>query len=269
MSDGNMEQQTSAERASVRARQLAILERLSREGKVTVIELADWLGTSRETVRRDLTALAEHGLLRKVHGGAVPLQSAQEDPFHSRLELNREAKRRIGERAAELFSRGDSLLVDSGSTTILFAEALSRKSGLTIITNSQHVAHAASKGPGENNVFLLGGHYYPEGAETLGPITNDQIQALSADHAVLTVGAVDNLGRFMDFMAEAAYTARAMIARTRQVTVLIDSSKIEKAALFQVCAAEQVSRVVTDAPLPAAVMTSFASAGVEVIVAEK
>src|SRR5690606_18842770 len=161
----------------------------------------------------------------------------------------------------------DSLLVDSGSTTILFAEALAEKSGVTVITNSQYVAHAASRGPGENSVFLLGRQYHHEGAETLGPITNDQIQMLSTDHTVLTVGAIDGAGRFMDFVADAAYTARAMMSRARQVTVLVDSSKLEKTALIQVCAAHQVSRVVTDATPPPAVLTSLQAAGVEVIIA--
>jgi len=262
-----MERQDQSERIALKARHSVILERIAREGSATVIALSDTLGASRETVRRDLTTLAERGLLRKVHGGAVKLQAALEDPFGARLETNLDAKRRIGIRAAELFGAGDSLLIDSGSTTIVFAEALANKSGVTVVTNSQYVAHAASKGPGENRVFLLGGQYHHEGAETLGPMTNDQIQMLSTDHAVLTVGAVDAAGRFMDFISDAAYTARAMMARARQVTVLVDSSKLEQTALFQVCMAHEVSRVVTDALPPPALMTNLRTAGVEVIVA--
>lgn len=263
-----MEQHDAGQRKALKARHSMIMERIAHEGRATVIDLADALGASRETVRRDLTSLAERGLLRKVHGGAVRLQAALEDPFRARLDSNRDSKRRIGERAAELFTSGDSLLIDSGSTTILFAEALASKTGITVVTNSQLVAQAASKGPGKNSVFLLGGQYHHEGAETLGPMTNDQIQMLSTDHVVLTVGAVDAGGRFMDFIADAAYTARAMMARARQVTVLVDSSKLEKAALFQVCTASQVSRVVTDAPPPPALMNSFRAAGVDVIIAD-
>lgn len=98
-------------------------------------------------------------------------------------------------------------------------------------------------------------------------MTNDQIQMLSTDHAVLTVGAVDATGRFMDFIADAAYTARAMMSHARQVTVLVNSSKLEQTALFQVCTANQVSRIVTDAAPPPGLMTSFRAAGVEVIIA--
>jgi len=263
-----MERKEARERNAVKARQSAILKRVYRDGRAMVVDLAEWLDASRETVRRDLTSLAEQGLLRKIHGGAVRLQSAQEDTFGSRLELNRDAKYRIGKRAAELFGEGDSLLIDSGSTTILFAEALAEKRGITIFTNSQHVAHAASKPPGGNSVFLLGGQYHHEGGETLGSITNDQIQMLSTDHAVLTVGAVDSGGRFMDFVADAAYTARAMMSRARQVTVLVDSSKLDKTALVLVCESHQVSRLVTDALPPSAVLTSLQAAGVEVIVAD-
>ena len=80
----------------------------------------------------------------------------------------------------------------------------------------------------------------------LGPLVVEQIQRLHADHAVLTIGAVDPAGNFMDFNAEEAFVARAMIASARRTTVLADSSKLDRHALFQVCEATQVHRLVTD-----------------------
>lgn len=264
-----MKRASGGERKIVRERQNAIIELLHKAGSVVVVDLAEQLSASRETIRRDLTLLAEQGLLRKVHGGAVQLQSATEDPFQKRMAQNIDAKRRIGRKAAALFNAGDSLMIDAGSTTVCFAEALALSPGKTIITNSQLVAQAASGSDRGNRVFLLGGEYDAEGGECLGVLTNDQIRLFQVDHAVLTVGAVGSTGEFMDFIADAAFTARSMIARARSVTILVDSSKFERFALFQLCSPSEISRVVTDAPPPAPTLRAFEQAGVEVILAEK
>jgi DeoR family glycerol-3-phosphate regulon repressor len=107
-----------------------------------------------------------------------------------------------------------------------------------------------------------------DGHELLGPLVVEQIQRLRADHAVLTIGAIDPAGRFMDFNAEEAYVARAMIASARRVTILADSSKIGRYALFEVCDAPQIHRLVTDRAPDAALTTLLTAAGVEIIVAD-
>ena len=99
------------------------------------------------------------------------------------------------------------------------------------------------------------------------PLVVEQIHALHADHVVLTIGAMDSSGKCMDFNADEAYVARAMIASARQVTILADSSKLERHALFQVCDAAEIDRLVTDGPLPSGLADALKSAGVEVILA--
>ena len=139
--------------------------------------------------------------------------------------------------AARQFREGDSLLVDAGSTTALFAAELGRVGSFTVITNSLLVARELRDAPRKSEVYLLGGRYFGEGDEVLGPLVVEQIQRLQADHAVLTVGAVDEAGRCLDFNAEEAYIARAMIASAHKTTILADSSKLGRHALFQVCEA--------------------------------
>jgi DeoR/GlpR family transcriptional regulator of sugar metabolism len=250
-----------------RSRQERIAEIVSEHGRATVEMLAETLGASRETVRRDLTQLSEQGVIRKVHGGAVKHKVGREDPFGDRMEKSREAKLRIGQAAAALFDEGDSLFIDTGSTTVYFAKALSERSGLTIITNSQKVADVISAGSGTNEVYLLGGRYARENEQVVGPITIEQIKRFNADHAVLTVGAVDDAGRFMDFNAEEAYVARAMIERARSATVLADGSKLSRTALFEVCDATQIARVVTETAPSLNVANALRAAGVEVLIA--
>jgi DeoR family glycerol-3-phosphate regulon repressor len=236
--------------------------------RISVDELAALLDTSRETVRRDLTLLSEQGLLRKIHGGAVSAQTALESPIGDRRSTARAEKLAIGRAAAQLFNDGDSLLVDTGSTTGYFAESLKSAGNFTVITNSVAVAHELWSGPGNSEVYLLGGRYHGDGHEVLGPMVIEQINRLHADHAVLTIGAIDPSGTFMDFNADEAFVARAMIASARRITVLADSSKLGRQALFEVCKAEQVSRLVTDRAPGGAVRTALQAADVEIIVAE-
>jgi DeoR family glycerol-3-phosphate regulon repressor len=247
-----------------RERIAAIVKETSR---VSVEELARMLSTSHETVRRDLALLSERGVVRKVHGGAVHTQTALESPYGDRSVTARAEKAAIADRAAQLFEPGDSLLIDSGSTTTAFAEALGRAGHFTVITNSIMVAKELWSSSKRNDVYLLGGRYSGENHETVGPHAIEEIQRLHADHAVLTIGAVDPAGIFMDYNADEAYVARAMMASARQTTVLADSSKLGRQALFQVCEARQVHRLVTDKEPPAPLHEALRSAGVEILIA--
>jgi DeoR family glycerol-3-phosphate regulon repressor len=248
-----------------RDRIAAIVKETSR---VSVEDLARMLSTSHETVRRDLALLSERGVVRKVHGGAVHAQTALESPYGDRSLAAKAEKQAIANRAAELFEPGDSMLIDSGSTTAAFAEALGRAGRFTVITNSIIVAKKLWNSARRSEVYLLGGHYSGENHETVGPHAIEEIQRLHADHAVLTIGAIDPTGIFMDYNADEAYIARAMIANARQTTVLADSSKLGRQALFQVCDARQVDRLVTNDVPPQALGEALRLAGVEVLVAD-
>src|SRR5262245_22915316 len=248
-----------------RERIAAIVKETSR---VSVEELARLLSTSHETVRRDLALLSERGVVRKVHGGAVHTQTALESPYGDRSATARAEKAAIANRAAQLFGPGDSLLIDAGSTTAAFAEALGRAGNFTVITNSIIVAKELWYSSKRSDVYLLGGRFAGENQETVGPHAIEEIQRLHADHAVLTIGAIDPTGIFMDYNADEAYIARAMMASARQTTVLADSSKLGRRALFQVCEPRQVDRLVTDRPPPLPLAEALRQAGVDVLIAE-
>jgi DeoR family glycerol-3-phosphate regulon repressor len=244
-----------------------IADLVRQTSRVTVDDLAVQLETSRETVRRDLALLSERGILRKVHGGAVPAQTALESPLRDRRAAARAEKLAIGRAAAALFEPGDSLLVDAGSTTAYFAQALGQAGSFTVITNSVLVAAELWSAPNKGEIYLTGGRYFGEGHEVLGPIVVDQIQRLHADHAVLTIGAIDGAGKFMDFNTDEAFVARAMIGSARRTTVLADSSKLNRRALFEVCEAGQVNRLVTDRRPDGPLGSRMEAAGVEIVIA--
>jgi DeoR family transcriptional regulator, glycerol-3-phosphate regulon repressor len=239
---------------------------LLREGaRVSVDALAAALQASRETVRRDLAELARRGLVRKFHGGAGLPEPAGEGPFQTRMSEHPREKRAIGRRAAALFGPGDTLFVDTGTTSVVFAEELAKGTGLTVVTNCLTIAQLVSGSGRGNRAFLIGGEYRDAAAQTLGALAVEQIARFHAAHAVLTVGAIDPAG-IMDFDLGETEVARAMIAQARTVTVIADSSKLGRRGLFEVCPLARVDRLVVDrladGPLAAALQ-----AAVEVIVA--
>lgn len=250
------------------ARRERIVQLVRNQERVTVGELAEALGTSRETIRRDLADLAETGRVRKIHGGATvaeprPLQPNVEGPFRARLLENADAKRDIARSAIALFESGDTMFVDTGTTTLLFAEELAQASGLTVITNSAAIAGLAARGS-SSTTFLIGGEYLADGTESLGPLAIEQIGRFHAIHAVLAVGSVESAGIF-DFDLKEADVARAMIAQARSVTVLADASKFGRGGLIKIAPLSAVNRVITEAAPPREIARALKAAGVSVV----
>ena len=246
------------------ARQELIVGYLSRQGRMTVDGLAASLSASRETIRRDLAALARAGRIRKYHGGPSDTGSVTEGSFQARMGENVAAKRAVGQAAAALFKAGDSIFVDTGTTTVLFAEELGKLAGLTVITNSAMAAQHVGRS-GQNRVFLVGGEYRDGSAQNVGRMAVEQIATLRAAHAVLTVGSIDVDG-ILDFDPEETEIARAMIAQARSVTVIADGSKLGRPAVFKVCDYSRIQRLVIDVPPEGEIRRALMAAGVEILV---
>lgn len=246
-----------------------IIRLVTRRGEVSVDQLADELEVSRETIRRDLVGLDELGRLQKFHGGAklrsiAATEIGGEGPFAARMAENLSAKRKIAKAAASLLSPGDSLFIDTGTTTVLFAEAIAGLSGLTVITNSIRIASLVSAG-GDNKVFLIGGAFSMDASETVGSLAVEQIARFRARHAFLTVGALDGTG-LLDFDEAETQIARAMIERVETVTVLADASKFNKRGIFEVTGWEHVSRLVTDAEPPENIAQAMEASGASTLI---
>ncbi|MCB2140453.1 MAG: DeoR/GlpR transcriptional regulator [Rhodobacteraceae bacterium] len=253
-----------------KARRDEIVAFVSLKKEVSVEELASRLDVSRETVRRDLALLDDAGRLRKYHGSARALSpeadpDATESPYAQRLGHNRDAKKAIALAAARCFQPGDTLFIDTGSTTVAVAEALAAVPHLTVITNSPRIAALVAANR-TSKVFMVGGAFNVEVGENLGPLAVEQIRNFRAQHAILTVGALDGAS-IMDFDLQEAEIARAMIERSERVTIVADHSKLGRKAVFDVATLGRIARLITDAPPPPALSGVLAQAGVEVIVA--
>jgi len=249
----------------IKSRHGQILEIIRKNERATVDELAGRLGISRETIRRDLSSLANAGKILKFHGGAKLPRVFGEGSFHQRMSANVAAKLRIARAASNLFTAGETLFVDTGSTTLYFAEKLAEVSGLTIITNSTEIARTVSEPATNNRTYLLGGEFGADNRQTVGTLVTAQIPSFRAHHAILTVGALDGTTGMMDFNIEEAQIARAMIAQSESLTVLADHSKFDQIASFEVGPLAQIDRLVCDRPPPAKLADALKDAGVAVI----
>lgn len=257
-----------------RERRARILELVRTQHSCSVDELADALQISRETIRRDLVTLDREQLVRRYHGGAraiaeVPTgRSAVEESFSIRLTRNGEAKKLLGKRAAALFEPGSTLFIDTGTTTLAFAQALVRTPHLTVITNSVGIATILGGARDmRHRIHLLGGEFVPDAMEMLGRTTLRQIGEFRAEHVVLTVGSVQESG-ILDFDEREAEVAMAMIEQAQKVTVLADHSKMGQPAVFPVAPLSRISRLVTDVRPPRAITDALAQAGVELLTAD-
>lgn len=231
-----------------RIRQARIAELVQKQRQVTVDDLAIHFDTSHETIRRDLSALAEAGTVQKFHGGARLPRDGAEGPFRERMAQNAAAKRAIAAKAAALFSPGQTLFIDTGSTTLMCAQELAKVSGLTVVTNASRIAETMASADNRSSVFLLGGRFDGDNRETVGPTTIEQIASFRADYAVITVGALDSREGAMDFNFDEAQIARAMIDNAGEAVVLADSTKFGRKGSFRVCPLERIQTLVTDKP---------------------
>jgi DeoR/GlpR family transcriptional regulator of sugar metabolism len=123
-----------------KARQSQILDLVRQHGRASVEELASRFSASRETIRRDLNVLSKAGIILKVHGAAKLPHAQGEGPFEQRMTEHASAKREIARRAAPLVGPGDTVFIDTGSTTLFYAEAIAKTDGLTVVTNSTEIA---------------------------------------------------------------------------------------------------------------------------------
>lgn len=208
------------------------------------------LGISRETARRDMIALEDQGLARRVHGGLVSAEQGVEPPLTVRSAVRSKEKQAIAQAATPLILPGQTLFIDGGSTTTLLAQALRRLTGLTIITNSLQVALKLSEGeeqrPLENQIVLLGGAMGAGAQATHGEQTVHEIQRYRADVALLSPVGIDATGGITSYHPHEAAIARAMMNQAARCVILADHSKLGVISRLRWATCEQVDVLVTD-----------------------
>lgn len=243
----------------------AILERARAQGRVEVGTLSEALGVTVETVRRDLTALERFGVVRRVHGGAIPVERLTLEPTLATKESQRsEQKQRIATRAIEEIPEGGSILLDSGTSTLAIAALLPYDKSLSVVTNSFAVAARLADRDGIE-LMMLGGRIRTRTGAAVGQWTTDALRDMYVDVAFLgTNGFSVERGFTTPDQAESE-TKSAMVGAARRVIVVADAWKAGQVHLHRFAETEEVAMLVTDASLDDETTEDFDDAGVEVV----
>lgn len=239
-----------------------ILRILRTDGPVTVESLAERLATSGATIRRDLAQLDEDGLLRRVHGGAVPIED-RDDPFVDVAAVRAAEKEAIAVRCADLIKDGQTVLIDIGTTAHRVARRLRGRS-LTVVTSSLAVVDELQDEP-DIQLMVLGGMLWRDYRSLVGFMTEDNIRQIHADVLILGTSGVRPGGQVMDTTVIAVPVKRAMISVSDQVILVADVGKFPGVGMARVCGPEDLDTVVTNAPADTATATALREAGAEVV----
>ncbi|NTV39852.1 MAG: DeoR/GlpR transcriptional regulator [Demequinaceae bacterium] len=242
-----------------------ILERARAQGRVEVGALAESLGVTVETVRRDLTALERLGVVRRVHGGAIPVERLTLEPNLATKESQRsEQKQRIAVCAVQEIPDGGSILLDSGTSTLAIAALLPDDRELTVVTNSFAVAALLADRDGIE-LMMLGGRIRARTGAAVGQWTVGALSDMYVDVAFLgTNGFSVERGFTTPDQAEAE-AKRAMVRASRRVIVVADAWKAGQVHLHRFADADEVALLITDSSLDDDTTEDFDAAGVEVV----
>lgn len=248
-----------------KARRARIAELVERDGEVSVDALAADFQVSPETIRRDLAALAGSGELQKFHGGARRIRLQTEESFDDRMNEAAAEKNEIGRKLAEVIAPGSFCFMDTGSTTLSCAHALSATEGLSIVTNSPRIAQVMARGAGQARVHLVGGLYKLDSAESVGPEAIEQISRYNADYAVVGVSALDPTAGPTAADYDEAMVARAMCAHARKIIIVAHADKFNRQSAYRICRMEEVDLVIGSGTPDPALRALFKSAGVALL----
>ena len=224
---------------------------LAREsGFVRSSELSNRLGVSTVTIRQDIDALSARGLIQRTYGGAIfNPEGGLDSTFAARSSEHGEAKRRIGAAAARSVAAGETIILDSGSTTIEIARRLPEGRDITVITCAINIALEAAARRGVT-VIVCGGRLNTRTLSTADHHTKRQLSEIFADRLFLATYGIDLDKGLAERSFEIADTKRAMITAAREITLVCDSSKFNSAGPVLIAPVSVVKRIITDDGVP-------------------
>lgn len=246
-------------------RQPDILEIARTEGKVMVEDLAERFDVTVQTIRRDLTELANAGKLERVHGGAILPSGVTNIIYDERRRLNEDAKQAIAQACAAAIADSSSVFLDIGTTTEAVAHELLDHSNLMVVTNNMNVANIllANK---TCEIVVAGGSLRRSDNGLVGNLTARTIENFKFDTAILGCSALDEDGDLLDFDIQEVVVGQTLLKRSREVFLVADHSKFQRSAPVRIGSLRDIDRIFTDLPLPGALAESCRSWGTDMVV---
>ena len=247
-----------------------LLEMVRTHEALSIERLAERLGVTLQTVRRDVTQLAQAQLVQRYHGGVrvpLPNHSTTENLAHAQREaLNASGKQRLAKAVAQAIPNHCSVLINLGTTTEAIARELLQHQGLRVITNNLNVARTLAANPG-CEVIVAGGVMRPLDHGIVGETAVDFIRQFRVDIGLIGISGIEADGSLRDYDLREVKVAQALIEHSRSVWLAADHSKFNRPAMVELARIDQIDRFFTDQPPPEPFPALLQEAGVEFIVA--
>lgn len=247
-------------------RQGEILAIARSEGRVVVETLAERFGVTLQTIRRDLTELAEAGHLDRVHGGAVIRTGVSNIGYEERRGMNDAAKAAIGRACARAIPDNCSMILNIGTTTEAVARELLNHRQISVVTNNMNVANILVANA-SCEIMVAGGALRRSDGGLVGDLTSDFMAQFKVDYGVIGISAIDPDGDLLDYDLAEVRVSRAIIRQARKIYLVADASKLARSAPARLASLADIDAIFTDLPLPEALMARCAEWGTEVHVA--
>jgi DeoR family transcriptional regulator of aga operon len=260
-------QDISKERENTVGRRQETLRLLSEKGSVFVEELSQRFKVSQVTIRNDLEQLEGKNALIRVRGGAIKFETgvAIDQRLADKSRINFAEKSRIGKAAAQRVKEADTIIIDSGSTTSELVRNLPDLQNLTVLTNALNIANQLVANT-NINLIMPGGYLRKNSLSLVGPLAEKSLRNFNADKVFLGVDGFDTrLGIFTPNIEESRLN-EIMIEISKEVIILVDSSKFKKRSLALICPISRIHTVITDTNISPDDRKRLQDGGIEVIV---
>lgn len=239
-----------------------ILELLTSEKRIEVSQLAEHLGVSQVTIRKDLDALESKGIIKREHGHAVLCST---DDINGRIAYHYEEKKKIALKATELVNEGDTIMIESGSCCALLADTLTQlHKDLTIITNSAFIAEYI-RGKSNFQIILLGGIYQQDSQVMVGPMVQECVSNFFVDYFFIGTDGYDSRIGFSNRDQMRAQAVRDMSHQAEQIIVLTESDKFSKRGVVPLNLKDKIKTVITDHSIDSSYVQELNNQNIQVV----
>ena len=250
------------------SRRAQILEELDSKGKVYVSELSDSFNISEVTIRNDLAHLEKQNMLIRARGGAIKIKLYHigiDTPFSDKQKQFFKEKQKIGKAAIGFIEDGDTIVLDSGTTTTEIANNLSKFKDLTIITNALNIASVLSENS-KITIFMPGGFIRKKSLSMVGGLAEESFENFFCDKLFLGVDGFDTTHGLSTANAEEAHMNQVMIEIARKVIVVSDSRKFSRRQFAFIAPISKIDVVITDSGITEEDKQRLIKNGIEVVI---
>jgi DeoR family transcriptional regulator of aga operon len=250
------------------SRRKKILERIQETGEVLITDLSKEFEVSEVTIRNDLENLERKNQLIRARGGAIHAENhvGIDQRLVEKNKMHTAEKSAIGRKAASLIQDGDTIIIDSGSTTAEIVKHLGDHRQLNVITNALNIANLLVANP-KVNVIIPGGYLRQDSMSLVGPLAEKNLRGFYVDKLFLSTDGFDTTQGIYTPNIDEAHLNSIMISIAKEVILVTDSSKFKRKSLAFICTIEKIKTVVTDKLIPEDDKNRLEDAGVEVIIA--